>query len=228
LREAPAIHSVDDTLARDLRGAGALGILTFIVIAAIGPVLEPLAGVLVLAWVTASRTPWREIGYVRPESWGRTAIAAIVFGCALKLVLKAIVMPLLGADPINPAYHYLAGNTAALAGIALYIVAAGGFNEETVFRGFAFERLGKLLGTGVRAKTAIVLLTSAWFALVHYPEQGLAGVEQATITGLVFGTIFAVTGRIWFLMVAHVAFDLMAIAIIYGNLESTIAHLAFR
>jgi membrane protease YdiL (CAAX protease family) len=228
LREAPAIHSVDDTLARDLRGAGALGILTFIVIAAIGPVLEPLAGVLVLAWVTASRTPWREIGYVRPESWGRTASAGIVFGCALKLVLKAIVMPFLGADPINPAYHYLAGNTAALPGIALYILVAGGFNEETVFRGFAFERLGKLLGTGVRAKTAIVVLTSAWFALVHYPEQGLAGVEQASITGLVFGTIFAVTGRIWFLMVAHAAYDLMAIAIIYGNLESTIAHLAFR
>ena len=228
MREAPAIHSVGDTLARDLRGAGAPGILTFIVIAAIGPVLEPLAGVLVLAWVAASRTPWREIGYVRPESWRRTASAGIVFGCALKLVLKAIVMPFLGADPINPAYHYLAGNTAALPGIALSILVAGGFNEETVFRGFAFERLGKLLGTGVRAKTAIVLLTSAWFALVHYPEQGLAGVEQAAITGLVFGTIFAVTGRIWFLMVAHAAFDLMAIAIIYGNLESTIAHLAFR
>jgi hypothetical protein len=43
---------------------------------------------------------------------------------------------------------------------------------------------------------AIVLLTTAVFGLAHYPDQGLAGVEQATITGLVFGTIFAVTGRI--------------------------------
>jgi uncharacterized protein len=191
-------------------------------------VLEPLGGVLVLAWVTASQTPWAEIGYVRPKRWGRTAIVGIMFGCALKLLLKAIVMPILGADPINPAYHYLVGNTRALPGIAFYILVAGGFDEETVFRGFAFERLGKLLGTGVPGRAAIVLLTSAWFALVHYPEQGLAGVEQAAITGLVFGTIFAVTGRIWLLMVAHAAFDLMAVAIIYGNLESTSAHLAFR
>ncbi|MEO6263381.1 MAG: CPBP family glutamic-type intramembrane protease [Luteimonas sp.] len=52
--------------------------------------------------------------------------------------------------------------------------------------------------------------------------------EQATIVGLVFGTIFAVTGRIWMLMVAHAAFDLTAYAIIYWNLESTVAHLVFQ
>ena len=55
-----------------------------------------------------------------------------------------------------------------------------------------------------------------------------AGVEQATIVGLVFGTIFAVTGRIWMLIVAHAAFDLTALAMIYWNLESTVAHLVFK
>ena len=60
-----------------------------------------------------------------------------------------------------------------------------------------FERLGKLFGSGAQAKTLIVLLTSGLFGLAHYADQGLAGAEQATITGLVFGTIFAVTGRIW-------------------------------
>lgn len=52
--------------------------------------------------------------------------------------------------------------------------------------------------------------------------------EQATIVGLVFGTIFAVTGRIWMLMCAHAAFDLTAPAIIYWDLESDVAHLVFR
>ena len=66
------------------------------------------------------------------------------------------------------------------------------------------------------------------FGLAHYANQGLAGTEQATITGLVFGTIFALTGRIWMLMVAHAAFDLTALAIIYWELESRVAHIIFR
>ena len=54
---------------------------------------------------------------------------------------------------------------------------------------------------------------------------GLPGVEQALSTGLVFGAIFAVTGRIWMVMCAHAAFDLTAVAIIYWNLEAAAAHL---
>src|SRR5256885_10890693 len=40
--------------------------------------------------------------------------------------------------------------------------------------------------------------------------QGVAGTEQATIVGLVLGTIVAATGRIWLAMIAHSAFDLTA------------------
>jgi membrane protease YdiL (CAAX protease family) len=53
-------------------------------------------------------------------------------------------------------------------------------------------------------------------------------VEQATITGLVFGTIFAWTRSIWFVMIAHTAFDLMALGMIYYNLEVDIAHFFFK
>lgn len=222
-----ANRPVDDALARRLRGFGPLGVLAFVVIAALGPVLEPLAALLVAAWVSASETPWRELGFVRPKSWMRTAILAIVFGCALKLFVKAIAMPLLGADPINGTYRYLAGNSTALAVMAVYTLVAS-LNEETVFRGFVFERLGNLLGHNLPAKIATVLVSSAWFAAVHYVEQGVAGVEQAAMTGLAFGTVFAVTRQIWIPMIAHAAYDLVAIAIIYGNVESTIAHLVFR
>jgi membrane protease YdiL (CAAX protease family) len=56
----------------------------------------------------------------------------------------------------------------------------------------------------------------------------MAGVEQAMITGLVFGTIFARTGRIFLPMAAHAAFDLTALAIIYWDLEARVAHLVFQ
>jgi membrane protease YdiL (CAAX protease family) len=109
----------------------------------------------------------------------------------LKLLMKAIVMPLLGADPVNQAFRYPSGNTAALPGVLYAVIVAAGFGEETTFRGWMFERFGKLFGSGAWAKTSIVLITSAWFGLDHYSLQGLPGVQQATIFGLVFGAIFA-------------------------------------
>jgi membrane protease YdiL (CAAX protease family) len=73
-----------------------------------------------------------------------------------------------------------------------------------------------------------VLLNADVFGAVHYSDQGLPGVEQAVITGFVFGTIFAVTRRIWLVICAHAGFDLTALAIIYWNLVSDVAHLFFK
>jgi membrane protease YdiL (CAAX protease family) len=108
------------------------------------------------------------------------------------------------------------------------VTVGAGFGEETVFRGYMFERFGKLFGRGAGAMAAIIFLTATWFGALHYPVQGLAGAEQALIVGLVFGTIFAVTNRLWMLMWAHAAFDLTALAIIFWNLESDVAHFVFK
>ena len=221
--------SAEDRLAARLRGFGPVGVLAALVILLTGNFpFAPFGGLLVLAWVRLSRTPWREIGYVRPRSWAGTLAAGVVFGVAFKFLMKAVVMPLFGADPINRAYHFLAGNRAALPGAIYLMVVGGGFGEETVFRGFFFERLGKLFGQGGWDRALIVLITSVWFGLAHYPEQGLSGAEQAMITGLVFGTIMAVRGRIWMPMAAHAAYDLTALAIIYWDLETRVAHLVFK
>jgi uncharacterized protein len=215
-------------LARALRGFGPLGILAILLIFAGNLIFVPLSAVFVLVWARLSHTPWREIGFARPKSWIGTVLGGILFGAVFKLLMKGIVMPLLGADPINQAFQFLVGNPAALPGMLYAVIPGAGFGEETMFRGYAFERLGRLLGTGAGRKIAAVLITSVWFGLEHYPLQGIAGVEQALITGLVFGSIYGVTKRIWFVMVAHAAFDLMAVAIIYFGLEATVAHLLFK
>jgi membrane protease YdiL (CAAX protease family) len=217
----------DDRFADALRGFGPVGIFAMLVIVA-GQVVAPLSALLVLAWVKLSRTPWREIGYVRPQSWIGSLVVGIAVGVVLKFLLKMIVMPLLGADPINQAYHYLVGNPTAAAPLVLQMIITAGFGEETFFRGYMFERFGKLIGQSLSAKVVTVLVTSVIFASLHYFDQGLAGAQQATITGLVFGTIFAVTGRIWMLMCAHAAYDLTALALIYWNLESVVAHFIFK
>jgi len=189
-----------------------------------GSALAIVAGaIVVLVWACWSRTPWRELGFVRPPSWIRSVVLGVVF----KLLMKSIVMPLFGAPAINPAYHSLAGNTAALPGMLAAVIIGAGFAEEAVFRGYMFERLGKLFGLGLAAKVAIVLASSALFALAHYPDQGVPGAEQAAITVLVFGAVFARTHRIWMPMIMHAAFDVTAVAIIYWGLEPDVAHLVF-
>lgn len=230
--QAPRQLPPDAGLAAELRRFGPLGILAILLILLtgniwFGNIVVPVGALLTLLWTRLSRTPWREIGVVRPRSWIGAVGLGIVFGVAFKFLMKAIVMPLLGADPINHAYHYLAGNRAALPG-AIWMMFAAGFGEETVYRGFMFERLGKLLGTRVIAKAAIVILTSLWFGFGHLANQGFAGAGQALIVGLVFGTIFASTRSIFMLMCAHTAFDLTALAMIYWNLEYRVAHLIFR
>ena len=220
--------AANDRLAARLRGFGPLGILAILIILGGNFIIAPLSAILVLLWVKISRTPWREIGYVRPRSWARTIAVGIIFGIAFKFAMKAIVMPLFGAPPINQAYQFVTGNSAVIPAMLFTMLVTAGFGEETLYRGWMFERLGRLFGQNVPAKIATILITSILFASLHYLEQGVPGVEQALITGLTFGSIFAITGRIFMLMIAHAAFDLTALWMIYYGLETQIAHLIFK
>jgi len=221
-------HTSDrnDRFAQALRGFGPAGIFVFLIILLVGPAW--FRGVLVLVWAARSGTPWRAIGFVRPRSWVGTISAGIICGCVLKLFMKSVVMPLFAADPINHPYHYLVHNRAALPAMLFAVTISAGFGEETVFRGYLFERLSRLLRAGIGATVAIVLVSSILFSVAHYLDQGVPGVEQALITGLVFGTMYAVTRQIWLPMITHAVFDLTAVAIIYWDLESAVAHWLFK
>jgi membrane protease YdiL (CAAX protease family) len=222
-----APEDVNDRFPPRLRGFGPLGILAILIILAGNFIFAPLSAVLALIWTKISNTPWRELGFVRPRSWAKTISIGIIFGVAFKFAMKALVMPLFGAPPINWAYHFVTGNSAVIPSMVYTMIVVAGFGEETFYRGWMFERLGKLFGQSVPAKVAMVLITATLFASMHYPDQKLPGVEQALVTGLIFASIFAMTGRIFMLMVAHAAFDLTALWMIYYGLETRIAHLVF-
>ena len=224
----PATNSPDDEFARRLRGFGLVGIIAILLILAGNFLIIPTSALLVLLWARLSRTPWRELGFVRPKSWPRTILLSSALGVALKFFMKAIVMPLLGAPPINEAFRWVTGNPGALPLMLYLIIVGAGFGEEVVYRGWMFERLGKLFGSSTPAKISIILITTALFGLVHYPAQGIPGVEQAVIVGLVFAGVFAVTGRIFQLMIAHTTFDLAALAMIYWGFETSVARFFFK
>ena len=231
-----AVHTDDDSpspapssdIAQRLRGFGPVGVLALLIVLAGNLLVIPLSAALVLVWAHASRTPWRSLGFAAPRSWARVLAIGIPLGVAFKLAMKAVVMPLFGAPAINARYHFIAGNAAALPGVLFAVIVGAGVGEEIVFRGFLFERLRALFGTGRATFVAVVLFTSGLFALAHYADQGLPGVQQAAVTGLVFGTLYGVTGQLWLPMTVHIAFDVTAVALIYWNWESAVAHFVFR
>lgn len=224
--EPPA--AAEDGLAASLRGFGPLGMLAVVLVLLGNAIFIPLSAILALVWARLARIPLQELGFARPQRWVPTVLGGALFGAGLKLFMKSVVMPLFGADPVNQAFHYLAGNTAALPAVFYAVTVGAGFGEETIFRGFAFERLRRLFGTSAAATVVTVLFTSVWFGAEHYTLQGLAGVQQATVVGLVFGAIFATTRRLPMLIVAHAAFDITAVALIYWQLETAVAHTFFR
>lgn len=224
--------NIQPSFPSELRGFGIAGIVAMLVILFTGNIpvnniILPVGAILVLVWVKISNTPWRGIGYIRLKNISKTICIGIIFGVFLKFFMKAIVMPLLGADPVNQAYHYLSGNP-SLIPTTLWAMLVAGFAEETVFRGFMFERLRKLFGWSIYSKIFIILFTSILFGSAHYHNQGIPGVEQALVTGIVFGTVFAINNNIWLVMIAHSVFDLTAYAMIYWNKETDVAHLIFK
>jgi len=213
--------------ADDLRGFGPPGLVAVAVILA-GAVVGPLvAAILVLIWARLSGTPLRALGFSPPRSWAPTLLAGAAIGVTAKLALKAIVMPLLGAPAINTRYQYLAGNTAALPAFILVVLVSAAFGEEVFFRGYLFERVEWILGENLWARAAALVFSTVLFAAAHYPDQGVAGVQQAAATGMMFGVLYAWRRNIWFVIVAHAAFDLVAIALIYWSLEEHVAHAVF-
>ena len=232
MRQNSTNQTTDNDFSTSLRGFGLVGVLFTIIVVLIGNVsfaniiILPIGALVVLAWVKITETPLREIGYVKPKSWIVIVVIGLILGITFKFLMKAIVMPIFGANPVNQSYHFLAGNKALLPA-AIWAMLAAGFGEETVFRGFLFARLERLLGRNRNSKVLIVTITSALFAFSHY-SQGIAGIEQAAITGLVFGSIYAGSRSIWMIMIAHATFDLTALALIYWNLEISVAHIIFK
>src|SRR5258708_7892408 len=213
--------------AQRLRQFGPLGVVAMLAIFASSLLGFIVTAILVFVWARYSNTPLRALGFRALRHPALTLFAGLALGIALKMALKSIAMPLLGAPAMNQTYHYVAGNAAALPWLIATVLISATFGEEVFFRGYLFERLGPLVGTSPTALFATVLVTSGLFALAHYHDQGLPVAGQALMTGLVLGGIYAWRKEIWLPMIVHAAYDLTAILIIYMDWEEAVARLIF-
>jgi membrane protease YdiL (CAAX protease family) len=220
--------TIDQRVAASLKGFGVGGVLSLILILAAVLVGIPIAAVLVLLWAWLSYTPLREIGLKRPQSWLGVIVVGVIAGVGLKLLMKSVVLPYLGAPATNPAFQDLHGDLDRFLIEIPQLIVLAGFCEELVFRGYLINRIQAMLGTSVATGIVAVFVTAAIFGPLHYFMQGYWGALQAAIIGIIFAGAYLLNGqRLWSLIVAHGAFDVFAFWIIYAGMEEKVAHLVF-
>lgn len=203
---------------------GPVGIAASLIVIGANLVIAPVGAILALVWAWLAKLPLSEIGLRRPRSWTITIISGLAGGILFKLLMKALVMPLLGAPAVNAHFHFIAGDRTQMISMILASIIVAGFGEEIVYRGFLFERLWRAFGRSTAATGAILIVTALFFGSIHIPEQGFPGAEQAFITGLTFGAIYVATRSLWLPIVMHAAFDITAVLLIYFQVEGAVAH----
>ena len=197
-----------------LEVGGILGGLTgFIPLAAISSVVVPL---LAAHWfLRREGMSWRSLVVATTlPAWAIAAWAAL----ALALILAVVwaLGPLLDAFGVPPMDYslfvtLLEGNTTMYLWMLLPVSwGSAAFGEELLVRGFLQHRLGGLTNPG-----AAVILQALIFAAAHF-YQGLGGMVNVFVVGLVFGAIYRRCGRNLIpLFIAHGLIDSFAMTVFY-------------
>ena len=136
-------------------------------------------------------------------------------GLAAGLVTQLVLIPLLylplDVDDVGKDNEQLVDSTHGLALVVLYLLLAVGapIVEELFFRGFVQRALVRRLGP-----PAGIAVTAVVFGLTHFDVVAIPGL---VLFGVVLGVLVHRTGRLGPAIVAHVAFNAVAVAVYLGT-----------
>lgn len=159
--------------------------------------------ILVLLRLTGQE--WRQFGLVRFCWWldGFAALVVLRAGQLIPYTVILVIAPTGAHIGIGWPHPQGIGEHALL----LLSCAASGFSQELVMRGYLITRLERLCGS-----TTCALMTSSVFFALWHTYQGLSGVLETGVNGLVYGAIYCATRRLWPLAIAHALHNIMAIS----------------
>lgn len=142
-------------------------------------------------WIEAADLAW--LG-------GMLGLGAVI-GTAILWIRQRLGKPGVGLGYRSPAAMREAGEWPAAAALAV----AAGVGEELFFRLLLPLLVAIVTGSGL---AGLVVGWAAFVALHRY--QGAAGMVAVAAIGVVFAYLYLLTGRLWFVMLLHVAIDLNA------------------
>ena len=137
--------------------------------------------------------------------WGLVATGPLVL--ALVLVDRMPLGPLARVRELTEEVVMLMFRGASVLQLAAVSIAAG-FGEELLFRGLVQAGLTELIG-GPAAPWLALAAASVLFGVCHWLNTTYA--ILAALAGAYFGLFFLLTGSLWAPIVAHAAYDLLAL-----------------
>ena len=141
---------------------------------------------------------WRDLGLERFRSWKMTIALGIVAGILLEsfelFVSQPLLVKYLHKQPDLEVFHDLHGN---LQITLIYVALAwtlAAFGEEMVYRGYLMNRVADLFNRTRSAWIISLIVVHLGFGVAH-AYQGLTGIIDEGLSGLLLGLIYLRTGR---------------------------------
>jgi len=153
------------------------------------------------------RQPLSSIG-LRPWRWGTLFFGVLAgFVVLLSYPLIAMLNSRLGLTTDESLFRFLASLSFW---IRLGVVLTAGFFEETLYRGYAFERITYLTGS----KWLAGVVTLAAFTLMHIPAVGFVHLLPVFIVGLFVTLLYIWRRNLALNIVAHIVIDGIALLVL--------------
>jgi uncharacterized protein len=155
---------------------------------------------LLLGWISmhVRGVRWRELGFTSYRNWRLTLIFGIAAGAVAETFQLLITQPLLarltGKQPDLADFRILTGNVKWTLIALAFTWTLAAFGEEMVWRAYLMNRVA---GLGNRTRFAWVcslLVVNAVFGLAH-SNQGVTGIIEEGIAGVLLGLMYLGTGR---------------------------------
>lgn len=177
-----------------------------------------------LGWLSLwlRRSGWKPIGLTRPAHWGKTLLAGIGLSLVYQLFSIGLLVPLLHRLTHTTLdlsqFDAVRGSVGNLLVWLVIVWVLAAFGEEMVYRGYLLNRLADLWGQTQFGWGASVLISSLLFGSVHL-YQGLAGVVETFVFGMVLAALYTLTKRnLWLPIIFHGMVDTIGFLLIFLGL----------
>jgi len=180
----------------------------------------------ILAWISIRlrHLHWRDVGLQRPANWISVFGLAIIIGIGYQAIDTLAIAPLLQrltGEAINLSqFSGLRGNLAALIVSLILTWTEAAFIEEMFFRAYLYNRLTDLFGRERAGLILALVIQAILFGLGH-TYQGLTGVIDTALAGLLIGMIYLYGRRnLWLPILVHGIIDTSGFLLIYFGFVS--------
>lgn len=160
-------------------------------------------------WISISvrNGGWKAVGLSRPKSWWKTLAWALLAAGLIIVLSDVVVGPLaerrFGVQHASEALDSNAHSIGWVLKVLALFWGFAAFGEEMGYRGYLLNRAAEVGNRSNFAFLVALLFVSVLFGYGHY-YKGPAGVIASSVSGLVLGTAYLLSGRnLWTAILAH-------------------------